>query len=84
MAEFIMENPDNRVEYDIWFSSSDDRALDFIRDFEDYHLSLGDAILMTLRYVSWACPYCEEQYCSLDHEANSNYGNLYLKEDLRQ
>jgi hypothetical protein len=30
MAEFIMEKPDNRVEYDIWFTSSNDRALDFI------------------------------------------------------
>jgi len=37
IAEFIMEKPDNRVEYDIWFSSSDDRALDFIRDFEEYN-----------------------------------------------
>lgn len=36
MAEFVMEKPDNRVEYDIWFTSSNDRALDFISDFEEY------------------------------------------------
>ncbi len=33
-AAFVMEHPDNRVEYDIWFSSSNDRALDFIHEFE--------------------------------------------------
>jgi hypothetical protein len=35
MAEFMMNKPDNRVEYDIWFTSSNDRALDFISDFKD-------------------------------------------------
>lgn len=36
MAGFEMEKPDNRVEYDVWFTSSNDRALDFISDFEEY------------------------------------------------
>lgn len=30
MAQFIMEKPDDRVEYDLWFTSSNDRALDFV------------------------------------------------------
>ena len=34
LAEFAMEKPDNRVEYDLWFTSSNDRALDFITDFQ--------------------------------------------------
>jgi hypothetical protein len=54
-----MENPDNRVEYDYFFSSSDDRALDFLRDFEDYHLLFGDKVLFTPRYVSWSCTTCD-------------------------
>lgn len=33
MADFFMEKPDDRVEYDLWFTSSNDRALDFITDF---------------------------------------------------
>ena len=36
MADFVMDKPDNRVEYDIWFTSSNDRALDFITDFKDF------------------------------------------------
>jgi hypothetical protein len=36
MAEFHMAKPDDRVEYDIWFTSSNDRALDFISDFSEY------------------------------------------------
>jgi hypothetical protein len=30
VAEFEIKAPDNRVEYDIWYSSSNDVALDFI------------------------------------------------------
>ena len=33
LVNFDMTNPDNRVEYDIWYSSSNDQALDFIQDF---------------------------------------------------
>ena len=33
MAKFVMSNPDDRVEYDFWFTSSNDRALDFLSDF---------------------------------------------------
>ena len=36
MAQFVMEKPDDRVEYDLWFTSSNDRALDFIADFREY------------------------------------------------
>ena len=33
MIDFHQNKPDNRVEYDIWYTSSNDRALDFIYDF---------------------------------------------------
>lgn len=36
MAGFDMDKPDNRVEYDLWYTSSNDRALDFLTDFEDF------------------------------------------------
>ena len=32
-AEFIMRNPDNTVEWSLWYTSSNDRALDFIKYF---------------------------------------------------
>lgn len=60
LADFIMENPDNRVEYDFYYSSSDDRALDFLRDFEEYNALLGNKVLFTPRFVSWSCPNCDE------------------------
>lgn len=33
LAKFDLDKPDNRVEYDIWMTSSNDKALDFIVDF---------------------------------------------------
>lgn len=57
-----MEKPDDRVEYDIWFTSSNDRALDFISDFKEYDTKFGKKVLMTPRYVFWKCTFCEEEY----------------------
>ena len=34
VADFDIRRPDNRVEYDFWYSSSNENALDFIQDFE--------------------------------------------------
>jgi hypothetical protein len=33
MAIFEMDRPDNRVEYDLWFTSSSTRMAEFITDF---------------------------------------------------
>lgn len=37
LASFDLERPDDRVEYDFWYTSSDDRALDFLRDYKENH-----------------------------------------------
>jgi len=50
-----MSRPDNRVEYDIWYSSSNDLALDFIQDFMKLDKRLGEGALMTPRFVFWVC-----------------------------
>lgn len=55
MASFEMEHPDNRVEYDLWITSSNDKALDFITDFGSTDKELGSNVLMTPHYVFWRC-----------------------------
>lgn len=42
MVDFKLQKPDNRVEYDIWMSSSNDRALDFVVDFADTDASFKE------------------------------------------
>jgi hypothetical protein len=95
MAEFIMDKPDNRVEYDIWFTSSNDRALDFISDFREYDEKFAEKVLMTPRYVFWKCTFCEEEFLNNDCYGGGKYcavetSNIQIKgreiilEDLRQ
>lgn len=57
-----MSRPDNRVEYDIWYSSSNDLALDFIQDFMKLDKRLGENALMTPRFVFWVCEECEDDF----------------------
>jgi hypothetical protein len=95
MAEFVMDKPDNRVEYDVWFTSSNDRALDFITDFEEYDQKFGDKVLMTPHYVFWKCTFCEEEYlqndcygggkyCAVEPSNENLKGREIILEDLRQ
>lgn len=95
LVSFEMPNPDQRVEYDIWYSSIDDRALDFITEFQKYDELLGDKVLMTPHFVTWACPECEDKfkksecfgngkYCAIIHNSVSMNGQEIMLEDLRQ
>jgi hypothetical protein len=95
MAEFVMESPDNRVEYDLWFTSSNDRALDFVTDFQEYDTKFYDKVLFTPHYVFWKCPFCEEKYlkedcygagkyCAVEPSNEQIKGREIIDEDLRQ
>jgi len=95
MAQFIMEKPDDRVEYDLWFTSSNDRALDFVSDFKDTDEKFGDKVLMTPRYVFWKCTFCEQEYLNNDCYGGGRYcavepsnenikGREIIEEDLRE
>lgn len=90
-----MEKPDDRVEYDIWFTSSNDRALDFISDFKEYDEKFGSKVLMTPRYVFWKCTFCEEEYlkndcfgggkyCAVEPSNDNIKGRDIVLEDLRE
>jgi len=57
-----MDRPDDRVEYDIFYSSGNDRALDFIDDFSSTDRKLGLQVLMTPHFVLWSCPKCEPEF----------------------
>ena len=95
MATFEMDKPDNRVEYDFWYTSSDDRALDFLRDFRANHLQFGKDVLMSPHFAFWTCEGCDETiqrrdcfgggaYCAINEKNLNTTGNDILMEDLRQ
>ena len=95
MAQFVMEKPDDRVEYDIWYTSSNDRALDFVSDFKEQDKKLGPKALMTPRFVFWKCTFCEDEYLQNDCYSGGRYcavepsnenikGRDIILEDLRE
>jgi len=94
MAEFDISRPDNRVEYDIWFSSSNEKAMDFIEDFASVDEKFGKDVLMTPRYLVWECKTCprsfkmkhcfgDGKYCSYDKDHPDEKGQLHILEDMR-
>mmetsp|Transcript_20067 Transcript_20067/g.22394 ORF Transcript_20067/g.22394 Transcript_20067/m.22394 type:complete len:225 (-) Transcript_20067:728-1402(-) len=53
LAQFEMPHPDDRVEYDFWYTSSNEQAIDFLVEFQDFHYKYKKDVYFTPRYVSW-------------------------------
>ena len=96
-AEFNSPNIEEKVHVELWFSSNNVLALDFIKEFDKYVHLLEDRVDFEPRFVTWACPYCSDdykaeecfgngKYCAPNHE-RSSYSNVYgrdiISEDLR-
>jgi hypothetical protein len=73
IVDFNINRPDNRVEYDIWYSSSGEVALDFIEDFMKVDKRFGDKVLMTPRIVFWECSDCDDEFLNQHCFAGGNY-----------
>ena len=58
MAEFVMPEHDV-VDLDFWFTSSSDRAIDFLEDFTKIEKNLGSLLNFRPRYVFWECTNCD-------------------------
>lgn len=58
MSEFIMTEHDI-VDIDFWFTSSSDRAINFLEDFTKIEKNLGNLINFKPRYVFWECTNCD-------------------------
>lgn len=96
MAEFVMAFEEgNKVEYDFWMTSSSNRAIDFIEDFEPFQKKLGENVVFTPHYVFWECIGCDQRYIESDCYGGGKYcavepsnyaikGKEIVLEDLRQ
>jgi hypothetical protein len=94
-AEFIFENQENTVKWELWYTSANDRALDFIKNFgESIHI-VEDHTVFQPRFVTWACPSCDSdfkrkecvsngRYCAMNHKGSYVQGKDILIEDLRE
>ena len=83
------------MEYDLWYSSSNDLALDFLHDFMKVDKRFGDQVKMTPRFVFWKCLDCDQdfldwncygggKYCAMDWGNARLSGQEIVMEDLRQ
>jgi hypothetical protein len=94
-VEFILENHDNTVQWQIWYTSANDKALDFIKNFREDVTSLNTDAEFTPRIVTWACPSCDGElkkkecvsngkYCAMNHKGTYVLGKDIIMEDLRE
>lgn len=96
-ASFLTEfYDDGHVMVNYWYTSGDDRSLDFVRDISKYVEKLSSSIIWQPRFVTWACPHCDDdfkkqncvsdgKYCAMRHDEKLKIsGKELIMEDLRQ
>lgn len=87
-------NEDDKVRYDFWYTSSSDRALDFLEDFHQMEDKLHGLAEFEPHFVFWECPDCDASFIQNDCFGGGSYcalepGNMAIKgqeimlEDLR-
>jgi hypothetical protein len=67
MADFVVDKVD-QVSYELWFTSTSDRGLNFIEDFAKMHADLNVEAKVSFEphYVFWECLGCEQKYIDND------------------
>jgi len=94
-AEFVFKNQENKVKWEVWYTSTNDKALDFIRNFRDSQKLIGSQAEFQPRIVTWACTSCDAdfkrkeclsngRYCAMNHKGTYIQGKDILMEDLRE
>jgi predicted RNA-binding Zn-ribbon protein involved in translation (DUF1610 family) len=80
-----MKNQDNIVRWELWYTSANDKAMDFIKNFKDSEVELltssNDKVKFEPKIVTWACPTCDAdfkrkecvsngKYCAMNHKGS--------------
>lgn len=74
LADFsLKQRENNKVDYDIWYSSTSDVALDFIQDFMKIDRAFGPRVKMTPRFVFWECTDCDKETLAKHCFSKGNY-----------
>lgn len=60
-ADLEMIHPDNRVEYEYWYSTILDLDYDTLVDIALYQQALNKKALFTPRVLTYACPQCAKE-----------------------
>jgi hypothetical protein len=79
----------------LWYTSANDKSLDFIKNFKDNVQILKEAVDFTPRIVTWACTGCDSEfkkkecvsngrYCAMNHKGTYVQGKDIITEDLRE
>jgi len=58
-AEFVLKNQDNTVKWEMWYTSANDKALDFIRNFREFTQKMDESAEFSPRLVTWSCTSCD-------------------------
>uniref|UniRef100_A0A7S3MQW5 PA domain-containing protein n=1 Tax=Favella ehrenbergii TaxID=182087 RepID=A0A7S3MQW5_9SPIT len=97
-AEFAIRDKSEAVDIELWYSSNNQLALDFVKEFDRYAHKLAGYVNITPRFVTWGCPVCTDDfkkeecftdgaYCAPNHvkdDFNRVQGRDIITEDLRQ
>jgi hypothetical protein len=73
-------HPDNRVEYEYWYSTVFDQEPWVLYDMSLYQKALGSNALFTPRILTYSCPYCPESFKTKHCLVDGKYCPFFAKD----
>ena len=84
-AEFAVKEKTNFVDIEFWYSSNNQLALDFVKEFDKYAHKLKGYVNIKPRFVTWGCPVCTEQFKQEECFFNGAYcAPNHVKDDFNR
>ena len=68
-----MKHPDNRVEWDFWYTSSNNKAYEFLKGYHEFQQKLGSKTLFTPHFFFWSCTECDDNIIETDCFSKGKY-----------
>jgi len=84
-AEFAVKEKSDFADIEIWYSSNNVLALDFIKEFDRFAHALKDNVRVVPRFVTWGCPACTPEFKKEECFSNGLYcAPNHIKDDFNR
>jgi len=61
-SQFVMEHKEDHPEVGFWYTSSNDKALDFLKNIGEYIKPIVGSMDFEPKFVHWHCKGCEAKF----------------------
>lgn len=72
-AQFVLKHQQDYAKVGIWYTSSNDKALDFLKNIGEYLKPIVKQMDFEPKFVTWSCENCKDTFKKKNCVSNGKY-----------